>query len=251
MSLQADLQNLIDVPRASWDDSAPQLRALRTWDDIEGIEFHHTGARGPKGLDFAAKQTWMKTIERYHRRTKGWSDIFYNLFIFADGEVWVGRDLLRQSQGDTTRYLTVHIPGNDAAITPLQEAKAREICDLVASGPSMIRGHSDRAATACPGNNARAMIERIKTVPEAEIETPPPPAPVAPPPIPLTSRPTPDISQPGGRGARVDGGLHVEGTLTASSLSVGGEIDGARLSDALLEDVVEVVLRVLREKLEP
>ena len=243
MSLQADLQNLIDVPRASWDDSAPQLRALRTWDDIEGIEFHHTGARGPKGLDFAAKQTWMKTIERYHRRTKGWSDIFYNLFVFADGEVWVGRDLLRQSQGDTTRYLTVHIPGNDAAITPLQEAKAREICNLVVTRPSMIRGHSDRAATACPGNNARAMIERIKTVPEAETETPPPPAPepagegtVSP----LASKsPAPSISTPSGQGARVDGDLVVTGQLTL----IGG------LSRNDLEFIIDAVIDRIREKL--
>jgi hypothetical protein len=152
--------DMVLVQRREWDTTEPDRAPLRSWNDITGIEVHYTGAAGPKSLVFADKKQWLLNIERYHEQTKGWSDIFYNLFVFADGEVWLGRNPLVQSQGSLFNWLTVHVPGTvGMELTDIQKSKIAAMADIVGGS---LRGHQERSATGCPGDSAMSFIRAYR-----------------------------------------------------------------------------------------
>lgn len=158
MSKFNELMNLFDRKRREWDPTEPARAAVRAWDSVEGIEIHWTGAAGPSSLSFEDKKRWALGIERYHEGTKGWSDLFYQAFVFADGEAWEGRAPLAYSQSDTKTWLTVHVPGTyGLELTKVQKDKLVALA-ATTSGRKM-RGHNDRSATACPGPAASAFID--------------------------------------------------------------------------------------------
>jgi hypothetical protein len=166
----AALLALYDVTRDDWDpnDNTPQKN--REVDAIDRIELHHTGGAGPANLTFAGKLSWGLQIEAFHEGTKGWTDLFYHVFVFADGSTWGGRRPDRTSQSNIPTTLTVHIPGNNAWITPAQRAAILDLARWATDNPDMVRVHSDRAATQCPGANARVLRRQIQedlaTMPE-------------------------------------------------------------------------------------
>jgi hypothetical protein len=158
-----DYINMMSVKRQGWDVDEPAAKFTRSVSDIHQFELHHTGASGPASMHYSDKRQWLLGIERYHENTKGWSDIFYHVFVFADGNIWEGRDLRRSSTSLAANALTVHIPGNDPVITPEQHRSLVTVARWATLGnPAMVRGHSDRSATACPGNNGRAELDAIR-----------------------------------------------------------------------------------------
>lgn len=158
---RAEFEKLTDYTRLDWDPGEIPRSSTRTWDDIQGVEIHHTGAAGPKSMAFADMQTWLLSIERYHEVNKGWTDIFYNCFVDAEGRVWDARPALAESQSSLHNWLTVHVPGNNEPLTAAQEAKLLEVIDTV-GGRRLVRGHAERAATACPGSHALDFINRCR-----------------------------------------------------------------------------------------
>lgn len=167
--------NLFDAKRRDWDPDEPTASFTRSVSDITEFELHHTGASGPSSLTFAAKKSWLLGIERYHEVTKSWSDIFYQVFVFADGEIWEGRDLRRASTSKAANAITVHLPGNDPKVTAAQHESFVKVARWATFGdPAKVRGHSDRSATACPGNNGRVELDAIRA---ALAHQPSPPAP--------------------------------------------------------------------------
>jgi len=167
--------NLFDAKRRDWDPDEPTASFTRSVSDITEFELHHTGASGPSSLTFSAKKSWLLGIERYHEVTKSWSDIFYQVFVFADGEIWEGRDVRRASTSKAANAITVHLPGNDPKVTPAQHESFVKVARWATFGdPAKVRGHSDRSATACPGNNGRIELDAIRA---ALAHQPPPPAP--------------------------------------------------------------------------
>ena len=163
MTRLQDFYGMVDVYRSEYDSSIGSTEATRTSADIEVYEQHHTGAVGPVDLSEAGKRNWILGIEAYHRVTKGWSDIFYNLFVFADGEIWEGRHILRSSQRSLNDAVTVHIPGNNSVTTEAQHKSLLRVARWAASVPEKVRDHQQRpAATACSGVNGRITIERLR-----------------------------------------------------------------------------------------
>lgn len=155
--------NLFDAKRRDWDPDEPTASFTRSVSDITEFELHHTGASGPSSLTFAAKKSWLLGIERYHEVTKSWSDIFYQVFVFADGEIWEGRDLRRASTSKAANAITVHLPGNNPQVTPAQHEAFVKVARWATFGdPAKVRGHSDRSATACPGDNGRLELDAIR-----------------------------------------------------------------------------------------
>lgn len=212
---------LLDVKRRGWDKSEPKARLTRGVSDITEFELHHTGAAGPRSLSFEDKQKWLLSIERYHEKTKRWSDIFYQTFVFADGEIWEGRDLRRASTSKASKALTVHIPGNSPAITPAQHASLMRVARwATGSNPAKVRGHSDRSATACPGDSGRVELDAIKL----ELSTPA----AAPAPAPATQGPQ------GPRGPKGDKGDP-------------GEVTPQMVSDAVRRELPTIVDEVVKE----
>lgn len=163
MSRRSNLLSISSAHRRDWDPTEPVATFTRTEDDIDTVELHHTGGPGPADLRFDTKARWLLSIERYHEESRGWSDIFYHVFVFADGEIWEGRDLRRTSQGDISNALTVHIPGNNPEITEEQYASLLRIARMWADSPAHIRGHNQRpASTQCPGQNGLNAITRLR-----------------------------------------------------------------------------------------
>lgn len=147
---------MVLVDRNEWDYDEPERRAIRSWSDITGMEVHYTGAPGPANLTFTEKRRWLLGIERHHEKIKGWSDIFYNLFVFADGEVWLGRSPLVHSQSSLASWLTVHVPGTvGMQLTDIQKEKIAQMADIVGGS---LRDHGARAKTGCAGSSARDFI---------------------------------------------------------------------------------------------
>ena len=156
------LLDLIDVHRLQWDPEYDRPRATRTVEDIDTFELHHTGAVGPRSMSYEDKKRWIESIRDYHVITKGWSDIFYHVIVFADGEVWGGRTADRTSQGDIPERLTVHIPGDNPEITRAQQDSLLEIARWCTSSPENLTWHSARSATACPGPNGIVCVETLR-----------------------------------------------------------------------------------------
>lgn len=156
----ADIMNMVTVDRTEWDMTEPERAAKRSWSQVTGIEIHYTGSPEPKSLTFSDKRQWLLNIERYHEKTKGWSDIFYNMFVFADGEVWLGRNPLVQSQASLFNWLTVHVPGTvGMELTEIQKSKIAAMADIVGGS---LRGHQERSATGCPGESAMRFIKSYR-----------------------------------------------------------------------------------------
>lgn len=161
--------DLIDVKRNEWDYDEVRASSTRTWSpNLYIAEWHHTGARGPRDLSFEEKRRWLLTIERVHEMTNNWSDIFYHLFVFADGEVWEGRQPLRSSQSNISNAFTVHIPGNDTGVTGDQFASLLKVTHAITDGnPAFLRDHQYRvgpSGTYCCGNNNRAAMEQVRNL---------------------------------------------------------------------------------------
>ena len=159
MATRDQMLALIDVHRAQWDSTPSAARANRSISEINRFEAHHTAGPPPASMSFEAKKKFMQGIEHFHRVTKGWSDIFYHLFVFADGEIWAGRRLDRSSQSDIARTLTVHYPGFNPVVTPEQAESALRIARTITNDERMVSWHQERAASACPGTNVIAHIK--------------------------------------------------------------------------------------------
>ena len=162
MSRHADYLNLFDVRREEWDPNDDTPPANRTVKRIDRFEAHHTGGSGPLALSFEAKRGWARGVERYHQFNKGWTDIFYHVFIFADGEIWEGRRIDRTSQADIPTTVTVHYPGNDPVVTQAQADSAMRVARWAVTDPNRISYHSARAASSCPGDNVRQHIHELR-----------------------------------------------------------------------------------------
>lgn len=162
--MKAEAYALLTKRRLDWDKDEADTRNTRTLTDIKYAEFHHTGARGPKDLTDEEKTKWLLLIERYHEITQKWSDIFYHVFIFADGEIWQGRNWLRTSQANLAEVITIHFPGNDPVLTEAQIESAIKF--LRVAGITECWDHATRpfqsGTSYCAGDNVRAVLPRIQ-----------------------------------------------------------------------------------------
>jgi len=111
--------------------------------------------------------------QRYHMEEKGWLDIAYNHLFCRHGFVFVGRGFgVRSAANGTTEandsYFAVCFLGDDsvgrADVTP--EAR-RALQQLIReyrrryAAAREVRPHSDFYATACPGDELRALIKAL------------------------------------------------------------------------------------------
>lgn len=173
---EADYNVNVDVTREEWDpgDYVPPL--TRGWKNITRYEGHHTGGPGPVSLSFADKRTWLLSIEAYHEDALGWTDGFYHVVHFADGETWAFRTPLRASQADIPRTLTAHFPGNNPEVTELQYQAALSMARaVVGTREARLDVHSDRDSTICPGDNVRAVFVRLASDVSLPVAPPKPP----------------------------------------------------------------------------
>lgn len=170
MSLtRARYDALIDVPRALWDPTEGRhpRSGERTIGSIVGLEVHWIGD-GSVG-DHGDTGTELLDFERYHERSKGWADLFYNVGADTEGLSYEGRDVTIASQANLARWLTLLIVlGDDDTPTEAELDRIRftiwrwhRAIDPTGS-PSSIRRHRDRASTACPGSQVSTLVDEIR-----------------------------------------------------------------------------------------
>ncbi len=169
---------IIDVPRRSWDPTEGRHRrhGERSFDDITGLEVHWVGT-GSVG-DHGDTGTELLGFERFHERTKGWADLFYNVGLDTEGNTYEGRDVTIPSQSNLRPWLTLLcVVGDrdnltDAELDNIERGIGR-VWRAVAPNPKpfTIRVHGDRAATSCPGTQIRDLVHTMRSMPA----TPPPP----------------------------------------------------------------------------
>jgi N-acetylmuramoyl-L-alanine amidase len=116
----------------------------------------------------------VRGMQRYHIEEREWLDVAYNHIWCAHGFVFVGRGFgVRSAANGTTEandgYLAICFLGDDsvgrADVTP----QARQTLELLIAEygrrypkATEIRPHSDFFATACPGDELRALISRLR-----------------------------------------------------------------------------------------
>lgn len=134
---------------------------------------HYTGMNADEQRLHANCAARIRAIQDFHMDGQGWLDIAYNHVFCRHGFVFAGRGFGVRSAANGTAaandaYLAICFLGNDSAgradITP---QAFRALTALVREyrrrypGARRIRPHSDFFATACPGDELRALIRTL------------------------------------------------------------------------------------------
>jgi N-acetylmuramoyl-L-alanine amidase len=147
----------------------PAIRAAA----IRGVAVHYSGMNADEQQDHVNCAARVLGMQRFHMEERGWLDVAYSHVFCGHGHVFVGRGFgVRSAANGTTeandRYYAICFLGDDsvgrADITP---AARRTLQQLIAEyrrrypKAREIRPHSDFVATACPGDELRALISRL------------------------------------------------------------------------------------------
>jgi hypothetical protein len=169
MLTPAGYASIIDVPRRAWDPTEGRhpLSGSRPLHQITGVEVHWVGT-GAVG-DHGDTGTELASFERFHERSKGWSDLFYNVGLDSQGITYEGRDVTVRSQSDLTSWLTLLcVLGNGDRPTDdeLQNFKwgIWRVWGAVdpSRNPRTLRRHNDRSSSACPGHDLTAIVQQLQ-----------------------------------------------------------------------------------------
>ena len=129
------------------------------------IVIHHTG--NPYDDDLSAEQ-----IHASHQ-AQGWSGIGYHFVIRKDGSIELGRpdwSIGAHAYGFNSDSIGIHVCGNfdqaeptKAQLDALPQLIA-DICDAygLIAADTIVVGHRDLMATACPGNNLYKQMDTIR-----------------------------------------------------------------------------------------
>lgn len=142
-----------------------QFTNLTPRDDTSRIVIHHTG--NPTDDDLSAEQ-----LHRSHLNL-GWAGVGYHFIVRKDGSIELGRPVEcvgAHAEGFNYCSIGVRVCGNfnlaeptEAQLNALPMLLA-DICEaygLIASD-SIVMGHRDLMATACPGDNLYKHLDEIR-----------------------------------------------------------------------------------------
>ena len=159
--------------------NAPQIMRVADWGGtpadeslarrhkIDRITLHHQGLAFPRGKD---PQKYLRDLQSWSRKTRGWIDVPYHYVIDLDGNTYEGRDI--NFAGDTnTNYdpaghALIEVVGNFDDVEP-NATQLDAVSNLMALlvtrydiPVDKIRGHRDVATgTECPGKNLYRYLE--------------------------------------------------------------------------------------------
>jgi hypothetical protein len=150
------------VSRQAWGALAPEPQAMVPH-VIQRLTVHHTGEEG--GLTGPAR---IREMQEWHIVGQGWPDLAYHVVIGRDGTVYEGRDPAFRGDTatpyDTTGHYLVVLEGNFDVERPTSAQWDSLVAVLAWAGdhyevsPDTITGHSDHAATLCPGRHLEHRI---------------------------------------------------------------------------------------------
>ena len=150
------------VSRETWGAAAPALSEMVPH-VIHQITVHHAGTSSDH-TSTARIRGWQEE----HMAGHGWPDLAYHIVIGVDGTLYEGRDPAYRGDTntsyDTTGHLLVMLDGNFEVQHPPM-AQLETLISVLAwaaqryhVAPATIGGHSDHAATLCPGRHLEHLI---------------------------------------------------------------------------------------------
>jgi len=157
---------------------APPIVAVATWGGspgaapaepqrIDHITLHHQGESWVVGRDPAA---YLRRLQQWSRRTKGWADIPYHYVIAPDGQIYAARDLGlagdTNTEYDPRGHALVMLLGNFEEVEPSREQllATAELMAWLAQAHGLsersIASHKDHSSqTVCPGRHLYAHLQ--------------------------------------------------------------------------------------------
>jgi hypothetical protein len=140
------------------------------------LTIHHTTGPnkiyGPLGV---------KSIQTFHQRDRGWSDIGYHFLVDQDGKIYEGRPertigahVANQNSGNLGISLMGDFSSGKGDPTDAQfKATAHLIKHLtkkynIQVNRTLIKGHGERMATDCPGHNVLKRFDELLRLGQAE-----------------------------------------------------------------------------------
>lgn len=149
------------VSREAWGSEGKPIPETRQHTP-QFVTIHHAGVDWKPGRD---PSEFVKAMQGWGQREKGWPDLPYHFLIAPDGRIFEGRPVRYEPESNTKYDLQGHVGvelmGNFESQRP-SEAQLRSAVALVAwlcqehkIGPDRIAGHGDRAQgqTSCPGKD--------------------------------------------------------------------------------------------------
>jgi hypothetical protein len=171
------------------DDGDELLWPLEYPKEVKKVIVHHTATTD----DLDDPEQAIRAIYYYHAMTRGWGDIGYNYIIDQEGNVYEGRYggegvVAGHAGGYNTGSVGIALLGNYEE-DPVPKEMVQSLTDLIYEtvqthdidagsssrfrGESMsnILGHSDVAATACPGEKVYELLEDIADIVDSSLNT--------------------------------------------------------------------------------
>lgn len=164
------------ISREDWGANKPVGEGKKH--EIGFITIHHTATAQSLNGHIGTK---MRNLQAFSQRedklasgkTKpAWFDIPYHYYIAADGQIAEGREIKfagdTNTEYDPTGHALVVLEGNfetEQPTAPQIETLRQTVAWLARKykvAPENIKGHSDYAKTACPGENLRRLIPELR-----------------------------------------------------------------------------------------
>ncbi|MFI6883353.1 N-acetylmuramoyl-L-alanine amidase [Streptosporangium canum] len=173
------------MPRSAWDARGP--KNITRLSSARGVKVHYVGS--PVTSVPAAKcstgcRNKVRSIQRQHMDSNGWSDIAYNLLVCEHGVVWEGRGARVMSAANGSglnsgHYAVCALLGNKGLVEP-SDAMLNGLRDAIEylrehGAGNEIKGHRDGYSTDCPGGPLYAWVR--KGAPRPKGSTPAKPTP--------------------------------------------------------------------------
>jgi hypothetical protein len=157
------------VSRKRWGARAPKSRTRNT--KVTQLFLHWNGG-APRSFRHinteAEERELMRSTQRFHMDTRGWSDFAYSYAIMPSGRVYMGRGMgyvpASQAPHNTgTASVIVFIGPDDPLTGRVEDAvkRLRKHVEKHAGQRVAVRAHRDVNATTCPGDKLAALSRRI------------------------------------------------------------------------------------------
>lgn len=151
------------ICRDGW--QAQPARAGGVPHTLSRMTIHHTGAVLGDNRNAPAR---LRQHQQLHQNERGWADIAYHVGVDRNGNIYELRDPLIKgdtaTEYDPTGHFLVLCEGNfdEETVTPEQLHSAAMAFAWAATtftiSPSVVEGHRDFAATACPGSDLYSYV---------------------------------------------------------------------------------------------
>ena len=160
------------ISREDWGARAPKYTYPLPVYPVKVVYIHH-GASPKPDATLDAEASVVRSYQRYHMDTRGWSDIAYNLLVGDSGNGYEGRGY--RNQGGATgnnldrSSLSICYIGNGSS--RVSDAALDAIVFLIDLGISAghispnvtVKGHRDGYSTSCPGDALYQAIPEIQS----------------------------------------------------------------------------------------